>query len=325
MSFIHDNFLLETKTAQRLFHNYAAPQPIIDYHCHLPPKDVADDRRFANLFEIWLEGDHYKWRAMRASGVPERFCTGDAAPHDKFLAWAKTVPQTLRNPLYHWTHLELKRYFGIDELLDERTAESVWERANDALGSPQLSAKGILGKFCVKAVCTTDDPADPLTYHEAIAASGLPTKIYPTFRADRVMDPHQPDVFNPWIDRLAKTANVHIAQFKDLLDALRKRHEAFHDIGGRLSDHGLDQCYAADCTDAQAKAIFATARAGQAATPEEREAFASYMMVYFGQLDAEKGWTKQLHLGARRNANTRALNVARPRHRLRLDRRSAAD
>jgi len=307
MSFIHDNFLLETKTAQRLFHKHAAPQPIIDYHCHLPPKDVAEDRRFANLFEIWLEGDHYKWRAMRASGVPERYCTGDAAPRDKFLAWAKTVPQTLRNPLYHWTHLELKRYFGIDELLDEQTAERVWERANETLKTPQLSAQGILGRFCVKAVCTTDDPADPLTYHEAIAASGLPTKIYPTFRADRVMDPHQPEVFNPWIDKLAKTANVHIAQFQDLLDALRKRHDAFHAIGGRLSDHGLDQCYAADCTDEQAKVIFAKARGGKGATAAEREAFASYIMVYFGHLDAEKGWTKQLHLGARRNANTRTL------------------
>ena len=309
MSFIHDNFLLETKTAQRLFHTYAARQPIIDYHCHLPPKDVAEDRRFANLFEIWLEGDHYKWRAMRASGVPERFCTGDAAPRDKFLAWAKTVPQTLRNPLYHWTHLELKRYFGIDELLDESTADSIWSRANEALKSPQLSAKGILGKFCVKAVCTTDDPADPLPYHEAIAASGLPTRVYPTFRADRVMDPHQPDVFNPWIDKLAKTADVHIAQLQDLLDALRRRHDAFHAIGGRLSDHGLDQCYAADCTGQHAKAIFSKARAGTAATPAEREAFASYLMVYFGRLDAEKGWTKQLHLGARRNANTRALNT----------------
>jgi glucuronate isomerase len=309
MSFIHENFLLETKTAQRLFHTYAARQPIIDYHCHLPPKDVAEDRRFANLFEIWLEGDHYKWRAMRASGISERFCTGDASPREKFLAWAKTVPQTLRNPLYHWTHLELKRYFGIDDLLDENTANSVWDRANEALKSPQLSARGILGKFCVKAVCTTDDPADPLTYHEKIAASGLPTKIYPTFRADRVMDPHQPDVFNPWIEKLAKTANVHIAQFQDLLDALRKRHDAFHAIGGRLSDHGLDQCYAADCTDSQAKAIFATARAGKAATPDEREAFASYIMVFFGHLDAEKGWTKQLHLGARRNANTRALKT----------------
>ena len=309
MSFIHDNFLLETQTAQRLFHTYAAKQPIIDYHCHLPPKDVADDRRFANLFEIWLEGDHYKWRAMRASGVPETFCTGDAAPRDKFLAWAKTVPQTLRNPLYHWTHLELKRYFGIDDLLNERTADSIWDRANEALKAPQLSAQGILAKFGVKAVCTTDDPAEPLTHHKAIAASRLATKIYPTFRADRVMDPHQPDVFNPWIDKLASTANVHVAQFNDLLDALRKRHQAFHDIGGRLSDHGLDRCYAADCTDAQATAIFAAARAGNAATAEQRDAFASYMMVFFGHLDAEKGWTKQLHLGARRNANTRALKA----------------
>ena len=309
MSFIHDNFLLETQAAERLYHTYAAHQPIIDYHCHLPPKDVAEDRRFANLFEIWLAGDHYKWRAMRASGIPERLCTGDADPHEKFLAWAGTVPQCLRNPLYHWTHLELKRYFGIDELLNEGSADRIWAAANEALTSPQLSARGILGKFCVKAVCTTDDPADPLTYHEQIAASGLATKIYPTFRADRVMDPHQPDVFNPWVDKLARTANVHIAQFKDLLEALGKRHQDFHDFGGRLSDHGLDQAYAADCTDAQATAIFAKARAGSAATPQEREAFASYMMVFFGHLDAGKGWTKQLHLGARRNANTRAFHT----------------
>jgi len=309
MSFIHDNFLLETKAAERLFHEHAAHQPIIDYHCHLPPKDVADDRRFANLFEIWLEGDHYKWRAMRASGVPERLCTGDAAPYEKFLAWANTVPHCLRNPLYHWTHLELKRYFGIDDLLNGKTAERVWAGANERLAAPELSAKGILGTFRVKAVCTTDDPADPLPHHEKLAASGLPTKIYPTFRADRVMDPHQPDVFNPWVDKLAGTANVHIARLNDLLDALRKRHQAFHDIGGRLSDHGLDQAYAADCTDDQASSIFSRARAGQAATADERDAFASYIMVFFGRLDAEKGWTKQLHLGARRNANTRGLRT----------------
>jgi glucuronate isomerase len=309
MSFIHDDFLLETKAARRLFHAYAAPQPIIDYHCHLPPKDVAEDRRFANLFEIWLEGDHYKWRAMRASGIDERFCTGNADPYDKFLAWARTVPQCLRNPLYHWTHLELKRYFGIDDLLNEKSAQSVWERAGETLKTPQLSAKGILGKFCVKAVCTTDDPADPLTYHETIAASGLATRIYPTFRADRVMDPHQPEVFNPWIDKLARTANVHIARLKDLLDALGKRHHAFHDFGGRLSDHGLDQAYAADCTDDRARAIFDKVRAGTPATADERDAFASYLMVYFGRLDAEKGWTKQLHLGARRNANARGLKT----------------
>jgi glucuronate isomerase len=309
MSFIHEDFLLESKSAQRLFHKYAAHQPIIDYHCHLPPKDVADDRRFANLFEIWLEGDHYKWRAMRASGVPERFCTGDADPYEKFLAWAKTVPYCLRNPLYHWTHLELKRYFGIDDLLSEKTADSVWHRANEKLETPQLSARGILGKFCVKAVCTTDDPAEPLTYHQKIAASGLATKIYPTFRADRVMDPHQPDVFNAWVDKLGNTADVHIARMNDLMDALRKRHQAFHDIGGRLSDHGLDQAYAADCTDGQAKTIFDNARAGKPASMDEREAFASYIMVFLGHLDADKGWTKQLHLGARRNANTRGMNT----------------
>ena len=307
MGFIHDDFLLQTTAARRLYHAYAERQPIIDYHCHLPPKDVAEDRQFANLWEIWLDGDHYKWRAMRASGVAERFCTGDASPREKFLAWAKTVPQTLRNPLYHWTHLELKRYFGIDELLDEKTAQRIWERANEALKSPELSAWGIFRKFSVKAICTTDDPADPLTCHEAAAASDLPTKMCPTFRPDRVMDPHQPEIFNSWVDRLAKTAGVRITQFNDLLDALRSRHQAFHDIGGRLSDHGLDQCYAADCTDAQASAIFAAARANHAATPEERASFASKMMVFFGRLDAEKGWTKQLHLGARRNANTRAL------------------
>ena len=309
MTLIHDDFLLENKAARRLYQKYAAHQPIIDYHCHLPPKDVAEDRRFANLSEIWLEGDHYKWRAMRASGVPERYCTGDADPYEKFREWAKTVPHCLRNPLYHWTHLELKRYFGVDELLDEKTADKVWAQANEQLKLPRLSAKGILGKFCVRVVCTTDDPAEPLTYHEKIAASGLATKVYPTFRADRVMDPHQPDVFNAWVDKLAATAGVHIAQLKDLLDALRKRHQAFHAIGGRLSDHGLDRCYAADCTDELAKSIFTKARAGTAATPDEREAFASYMMVFFGHLDAEKGWTKQLHLGARRNASSRAFTT----------------
>ena len=309
MSYIHDDFLLETKTARRLYHDHAKAQPILDYHCHLPPKDVADDRRFANLFEIWLEGDHYKWRAMRASGVPERLCTGDADPYEKFKAWAATVPSCLRSPLYHWTHLELKRYFGIDELLNAQTADAVWERANAALASPDLSARGILGKFTVRAVCTTDDPAEPLTHHEKIAASGLPTKVYPTFRADRVHDVHEPEVFNAWIDRLSSTANTQIGNLKGLLDALAGRHQAFHDFGGRLSDHGLDQCYAAVCSDALAASVFDKARSGKAASPDERVAFASYMMVFFGHLDAAKGWTKQLHLGARRNANTRAFKA----------------
>ena len=309
MSFIHDDFLLENKAGRRLYHQYAAQQPIIDYHCHLPPRDVADDRRFENLFQIWLEGDHYKWRAMRASGVAERYCTGDADPYEKFLAWAKTVPDCLRNPLYHWTHLELKRYFGIEELLNEKTAAGIWEHANAALKAPELSARGIPGKFCVKALCTTDDPADPLTHHETIAAAGLATKVYPTFRADRVLDVHQPDIFNPWVDRLSSTANVQVVRLPHLLDALRKRHQAFHDLGGRLSDHGLDQCYAAPCSDSLAASVFDKARGRSVVTLDERVAFASYMMVFFGHLDAEKGWTKQLHLGARRNANTRAFHA----------------
>src|SRR5687767_8832546 len=214
-SFIHDDFLLSTKQARELYHRYAANEPIYDYHCHLSQHLVAENHEFADISELWLGGDHYKWRAMRTNGVDERYVTGNGTPREKFQAWAETVPNTLRNPLYHWTHLELKRYFGVDELLDETTADGVWQRANDALKAPQLSATGILGKFCVKAVCTTDDPAEPLTYHETIAASGLQTKIYPTFRADRVMDPHQPDVFNSWIEKLAKTANVHIGQFQD--------------------------------------------------------------------------------------------------------------
>jgi glucuronate isomerase len=309
MAFIHDDFLLESKAARRLYQDHAAGQPIIDYHCHLPPRDIAADRRFANLFEIWLEGDHYKWRAMRANGVPERYCTGDAAPHEKFMAWAATVPHCLRNPLYHWTHLELKRYFGIDVLLDERTAPAVWKKANEQLESASLTARGILRKFGVKAVCTTDDPADDLSHHEAIRNSGFETRVFPTFRPDRVLDAHQPEVFNPWVDRLARTANVHIGRFQDLLDALKQRHQAFHDLGGRLSDHGLDQCFAEPCTDTRAAAVFDKARAGNTVPLDERNAFASFMMLFFGHLDAEKGWTKQLHLGARRNASTRGLRA----------------
>jgi glucuronate isomerase len=305
--FIGDGFLLHNKTARHLFSTFAAPQPILDYHCHLPPKDIAEDRRFRNLFEIWLEGDHYKWRAMRANGVPERFCTGDADPYEKYLAWATTVPRCLRNPLYHWTHLELSRYFGIDELLDEKTAPSIWNRANERLQDEELSARGILEKFDVRAVCTTDDPADPLEYHTTIRALGLPTKVYPTFRPDRALQVDEPETFNPWVNRLEAAANVHIHGFEAFKDALAKRHQDFHDVGGRLSDHGLPYCYATECSDREAAAIFDSARAGRAATAEEHERFASCLMLFFGVLDAKKGWTKQLHLGARRSVNTRMM------------------
>mgnify|MGYP005840025121 CR=1 FL=1 len=311
MAFIHDDFLLTNATARRLYHRYAAGRPILDYHCHLPPKDVAGNRRFRNLFEIWLEGDHYKWRAMRANGVDERFCTGDASPYEKFLAWARTVPYTLRNPLYHWTHLELLRYFGIGELLDEQSAPRVWERANAALAG-DLTAHGILKKFNVHAVCTTDDPVDDLADHRAIAASGLETRVFPTFRPDKALAVHQPEAFNPWVDRLSAAANVHIARLGDLLDALRRRHDFFHQMGCRLSDHGLNHCYAADFTEAGASAIFGKVRGGTAATPGEQERFASFLMLFFGRLDHEKGWTKQIHLGARRSNNTRMLRLLGP-------------
>lgn len=312
MSFITDDFLLHGKTARRLYDAYAAPQPILDYHCHLPPKDIAESRRFANLFEIWLEGDHYKWRAMRANGVAERYCTGDADPYEKFLAWAATVPMCLRNPLYHWTHLELRRYFGITELLDPASAPGIWQRANEQLASDELTAQGILRKFDVRALCTTDDPADPLDHHEAIRASGLPTRVYPTFRPDRALQVDDPAAFNPWVDRLAAAAGVRITSFADFLDALAKRHQAFHDLGGRLSDHGLPHCYAVPCTEAEAAGIFDQARAGSAAAAGGHEKFASFMMLEFGRLDARKGWTKQLHLGAKRNVNTRMVQRLGP-------------
>lgn len=305
MAFIHDDFLLQTATAKRLYHQYAAAAPILDYHCHLPPKDVAENRRFANLFEIWLEGDHYKWRAMRANGVEEALVTGSAEPREKFMAWARTVPATLRNPLYHWTHLELKRYFGIEELLDESTAEGVWERANEQLAGEALRAQGILDKFGVVAVCTTDDPTDDLEYHRQIAAAGVKTRVFPTFRPDRALLVSQPDLFNDWVGKLAAAANMDIDSFADFLDALKQRHDYFHSMGGRLSDHGLTSCYADFCTEQEAAGIFEEARSCQPARPEEHRRFASFMMLFFGRLDAEKGWTKQLHLGARRNNNSR--------------------
>jgi glucuronate isomerase len=312
MSFIHDDFLLSTKTARRLYHEFAAAEPILDYHCHLPPEDVAADRRFADLFEIWLAGDHYKWRAMRANGIAETYCTGNAEPWEKFLAWARTVPQTLRNPLYHWTHLELKRYFDIDELLDESSARRIWEKANAALATPALSARGILGKFRVKALCTTDDPADDLACHKVIAASGLATKVFPAFRPDKALNVHLPQAFNPWVARLEAAANLEIRSFANLVDALRARHDYFHQMGGRLSDHGLNHLFGEPAADSEASAIFDRARAGHAAAPAEQRRFAANLMLEFGRMDAAKGWTKQLHVGARRNNNTRRFSEMGP-------------
>ena len=312
MPFINEEFLLNNRTAKRLYRTFAEGEPILDYHCHLPPKDIADNRQFRDLAEIWLEGDHYKLRAMRANGIGERYCTGDASPYEKFLAWAGAVPHTLRNPLYHWTHLELKRYFGIDELLDEQSAPRIWERANALLGTPDLRAHGILSRFHVTHLCTTDDPADDLAGHRAIRASSLATRVYPAFRPDKALNVQLPELFNPWLDRLAAASNVDIGCLQDFTDALRRRHDDFHALGARLSDHGLNRCYADFCSEPAAATIFDRARNGQAAGPVEHAQFASYMMLLFGQLDAEKGWTKQLHLGARRGNSTRGFLQSGP-------------
>jgi glucuronate isomerase len=312
--FLSEDFLLSNEPARRLYRQFAAAQPILDYHCHLSPRDIAENRRFANLFEIWLEGDHYKWRAMRANGIPEKYITGDAAPYEKFLAWARTVPYTLRNPLYHWTHLELQRYFGITELLDEKSAPSIWERANAQLAGG-LTAQAILQKFRVEVVCTTDDPTDDLRHHRALAKSNLSAQVFPAFRPDKALAIGDA-AFVSWIEQLAQVANVEVRNLNGFLQALKTRHDYFHSLGCRLSDHGLEHCYATPCSEREAARIFskafaAKARDSQALTREsisedERAGFASFMMLFFARLDAEKGWTKQLHLGAARNLNTSA-------------------
>ena len=308
-TFITDEFLLQTEVARSLYSKYAAAQPILDYHCHIPPKDIAEDRKFRDLTEIWLEGDHYKWRAMRANGVNERYCTGIASPYEKFLAWAKTVPYTLRNPLYHWTHLELVRYFGIHELLNEDTAPQIWKRANALLATAGLTAQGIVKKFDVRVICTTDDPTDSLEYHRAIAQQKFATQVLPAFRPDKAFRTQDPSEWNAWVDRLAGASDINVAKLSDLLDALRQRHEFFHEHGCRTSDHGLDVCPSAFCTEKDAGAIFDKVRAGRQLAPEESERFATFILEFAAHLDAEKGWVKQLHLGALRNVNPHAMRT----------------
>ncbi len=308
--FISDDFLLGTDAARDLYHGFAKDEPIYDYHCHLPQKLIAENHRFADLAEIWLGGDHYKWRAMRTNGVDERLCTGDAAPREKFDAWCATVPRTLGNPLYHWSHLELKRYFGIGDLISPASADRIWTEANARLAT--LRVHDILANNRVAVVCTTDDPADSLADHARIAALGIRTRVYPTFRPDKALGVNAPAAYNAWLERLGGEAKTSIATLDDLLAALKRRHDDFHAVGGRLSDHGLEQALAEPCTHAEAAAIFAAARAGRAATPEEWAKFGSFLMLEFGRWDAAKGWTKQLHFGAMRNNNTRLFRRLGP-------------
>ena len=307
-SFLNDDFLLTTDWSRLLYHGYAKPQPIYDYHCHLPPDQIASDRQFENLTQIWLVGDHYKWRALRTAGVNEDFVTGkNTGDYDKFLAYCRVLPSLVRNPLHHWSHLELRRYFGIDLLINETNAPRIWELANARLAKPGLTTHGILTSQKVAVVCTTDDPADTLEHHVAIAKSGLTTRVYPTFRADKLMAVGTPAVFNAWADALAARADVDVNTLAALLDALDRRHAFFHSLGGRLSDHGLESLPDADCTRPEAEAIFSHVRAGRAATPEQTVKWVWFVMIHLGQLDAKRGWTKQLHLGALRNNNSRLL------------------
>jgi glucuronate isomerase len=312
MTFIHDDFLLTNKYARQLYHEYAEPEPILDYHTHLPPCDIAANRRFANLYEMWMAGDHYKWRAMRANGIPEEYCTGKAPPLEKFQAWAHTVPQTLRNPLYHWAQLELKRYFDIDELLDERSAKIIWDRANAQLTDDALAVQGILRRFRVRGVCTTDDPTDDLEAQQQVNVQGHPFRVFPTFRPDGAFRLDKVEAFNSWIDRLGAVTATEIVDYQDLLNALDTRHAYFHSVGCRLSDHGFSFCPGGGGSQRDAELVFARVRNGTAAAGEEQARYASHLLYFLGQLDAQRGWTKQLHLGAIRNNRSRTYGELGP-------------
>ena len=306
MKFCDKDFLLSNGVARELYHGTASRQPIIDYHCHLSPKDLADDRRFENVHEPWLGGDHYKWRAMRANGVPEKLITGkETSAREKFQAWAKTVPKTLRNPLFHWTHLELQRNFGIEKLLEEGTAQEIWDETSRLLAQPGYSVRGLVERMNVNVICTTDDPADNLEYHKAIKKSGWKVKVFPAFRPDNALRVSQPERFKKWVKALSDAAGTNATTFKGFLKALKQQHDFFHANGSRLSDHGLNQMPSRDCTERQAAAIFSAALKREAASLEDTDRFASFMMEFFGVLDADKGWVKQLHLGALRDPNTR--------------------
>ncbi len=306
--FLGDDFLLQSSVARKLFHTYAKDAPIYDYHCHLPPREIREDRQFENLTQVWLYGDHYKWRAMRANGFAEERITGRASDYEKFEAWAQTVPYTIRNPLYQWTHLELKRYFGVDELLATSSARRIYDTCGEMLRSPEFSVRMLIARMRVRVVCTTDDPTDTLEHHVAMDQdSSLPFKVRPAFRPDKAMGVESEQDFNAYVDQLESAADMAIASYKDLRQALRKRHQAFHDAGCRISDHGVEVPYAGPFTEKQASTVFSKVRAGRKLSPAEIHTFKSAMMFEFAVMDAERGWTFQLHYGALRNNNSRML------------------
>ena len=307
------DFLLQTETAQKLFHEHAAKMPIIDYHCHLIPKMVADDYKFSSITEIWLGGDHYKWRAMRTNGIDEKYCTGkDTTDWEKFEKWAETVPYTMRNPLYHWTHLELKTAFGIEKLLSPATAREIFDECNAKLATPAYTARNIMRRYKVEVVCTTDDPVDSLEYHQKVKDDGFEIKMLPAWRPDKAMAVENAANFRAYVEKLSDVSGVNISSFDDMILALRKRQDFFASMGCKLSDHGIEEFYAEDYTDAEIKAIFNKVYGGTTLSREEVLKFKSAMMVIFGEMDHAKGWTQQFHYGAIRDNNSRMFKLLGP-------------
>ncbi len=289
------DFLLLSDTAKELY-AVAAKEPIYDYHCHLSPKEIAQDKQWDNLAEVWLAGDHYKWRALRAAGIPEKYITGNATDYEKFCAFAETMPKLFRNPLWHWSHLELSRVFGINEVLNQSSAQRIWDEANTQLG--KISAQTLLADFRVAAIGTTDDPCDSLPHHIEIAKSELKTRVYPAFRPDKALAADDAELFQSWVQRLEQASGIPCHDFDAFLEAIANRHSFFHDLGSRLSDHGLEQCFGRGGTKDEATEVYNAALRGDAITSDALQAYRGYMMIYFGELDASRKWTKQLHLGA---------------------------
>ncbi|WP_111708199.1 glucuronate isomerase [Lutibacter citreus] len=310
--FLDKNFILETETAIDLFHNSAVKMPIIDYHCHLSPKLIAENKNFKNLTELWLYGDHYKWRAMRTNGVSEKYCTGNASDWEKFEKWAETVPYTLRNPLYHWTHMELKLYFGFEGILNKDSAKEVWDLANEKLKTDAYKPQGLMKRMNVEVVCTTDDPIDSLKYHIQIAKSDCEIKVLPAWRPDKAMAVEDVEEFNEYMVKLSDVSGIYINSFEDLIDALKVRHDFFNEVGCKLSDHGIEAFYAEDYEDTEIRTIFFKARSGIRLTSKEILKFKSAMLYEFGIMDHKKGWTHQFHYGAIRNNNSRLLSKLGP-------------
>lgn len=310
--FLDENFLLDTVTAQQLYHQYAKQMPVIDYHCHLSPKQIAEDHRFENLTQVWLYGDHYKWRAMRTNGVDESYCTGDKSDREKFDQWAATVPYTLRNPLYHWTHLELQRYFNVHDILNEKNAGKVYDTCTSLLQTKEYTVRNLLRKMNVALVCTTDDPVDSLEYHIQLKNEGFEIPILPAFRPDQAMNVVSATHFNAYVKKLESVSGIAVSTFDDFLYALQNRHDFFASVGCRVSDHGLEEIYAEDFTGSEIDSIFNKIHSGKELNDLEQRKFKSAMLIHFAEWDWEKGWVQQFHLGALRNNNTRMLQQLGP-------------